>query len=101
MSRSDLQQLSRLRLWEAKALLGQSCFDGAYYLEQLVRVAGLERRLHDAMRGDPQLAVNWAVAKDWSENSRYARHGQSEALDLYRAVAGRRSGVLAWIRFHW
>lgn len=137
MNRSDLQQLARLRLREAKALLSQSCFDGAYYLagyavecalkaciarntkrfdfpdlrtvrdshshnlEQLLRIAGLEHVLREAAKVDPQLAVNWAVAKDWSENSRYLRHGQREAFDLYRAVASRKSGVLAWIRSHW
>jgi HEPN domain-containing protein len=32
MERSDLQRLARIRLKEAKVLLENKCFDGAYYL---------------------------------------------------------------------
>jgi hypothetical protein len=32
MNRSDLQSLSRLRLQEARVLLANDCFEGAYYL---------------------------------------------------------------------
>lgn len=32
MNRSDLQKLSRLRVREAKVLLENKCYDGAYYL---------------------------------------------------------------------
>jgi hypothetical protein len=32
MNRADFQQLAELRLREAEVLIGQGCFDGAYYL---------------------------------------------------------------------
>jgi HEPN domain-containing protein len=32
MKRSDLQRLARIRIKEAKVLLENNCFDGAYYL---------------------------------------------------------------------
>jgi hypothetical protein len=73
----------------------------SHNLAQLVRVAGLESQLQADLGGDPALAVNWAVVKDWAERSRYERRRAQEARDLYAATADRRHGVLRWIRRHW
>lgn len=70
-------------------------------LEQLVRVAGLEREFEADRNAEPHLAVNWAIAKDWSENARYDTGiSETQARDLYSAVAGT-NGVLPWVRRRW
>ena len=70
-------------------------------LNRLVAAAALEAELAKALRTDPQFALNWAVVKDWKETSRYGRHSESRARNLYAAVTDRRSGVLPWIRHYW
>jgi hypothetical protein len=67
----------------------------------LVKVAGLETLLQGEAASDPDFGFNWAIAKDWSEKDRYAQHSAKKARDLYRAVAGRKHGVMRWIRQHW
>ena len=70
-------------------------------LSTLVKVAGLETHLEVEARGDSIFEANWAVVKDWSENSRYKTYGKREAQDIYSAIASRKYGVLRWIRKHW
>ena len=138
MNRGDLQNLSRIREKEAKVLLDNGCFAGAYYLlgyavectlkaciakqirrydfpdrklindsythdlEKLLNISGLKNELERATRTNPNLAVNWAIVKDWSEQSRYST-GISEimARDFHSAVTARRQGVLSWLRRQW
>lgn len=136
MNRDELQQLSRMRLRDGRALLRSGNYDGAYYLlgyvvecglkaciarqtqrydfpdrsrveksyshnlNQLVRVAVLQQSLDAEIHNDSDFGVNWGIAKEWSEESRYQRHTSQEAHDLYKAITGRH-GVLRWIRQHW
>jgi hypothetical protein len=74
MNRNDLKRLSRLRLREAKALL-----NGRYVA----------------------FAVNWAIVKDWTEESRYQLHTSASARGIYAAVTDKRHGVLRWLKHHW
>lgn len=67
----------------------------------LVRAAGLERELNDRISSNAEFAALWAVAKDWQETSRYERHAEQEARDIFDAVSQEPNGVLAWIRRHW
>lgn len=70
-------------------------------LKQLIRVAGLGPAFEDARRVNPALDVNWAVVKDWTEESRYeVSISKAQALDLYSACVGR-NGVLPWIKKQW
>ena len=69
-------------------------------LEDLVRVAELQKSLSTSMRSDPALALNWAVVKDWNEETRYERKTRHQARDLVRAISGQH-GVLQWARRHW
>lgn len=138
MNRSELQQLARLRLREARTLLLADQSHGAYYLtgyavecalkaciakqvrrydfpdkkvvadshthnlDQLLRISGLER-LHSAeVSSNPQFAVNWALAKDWSEQDRYDLGiTPIEAREMYAAVSARKHGVMRWLRNNW
>lgn len=70
-------------------------------LPQLMSLAGLQADLTAALQADPDLLVNWDTVKDWSESSRYVRRTQTEATDLYDAIADKKHGVLSWIRVRW
>jgi HEPN domain-containing protein len=71
-------------------------------LTQLVRTAGLEvecRKLQESRR---EFKINWAIVKDWNEDSRYDVGVNSQkARDLYRAITNRGNGVFPWVRRHW
>jgi HEPN domain-containing protein len=70
-------------------------------LEKLVRVAGLAPDFERDKRANPDLELNWAVVKDWSESTRYDFGiTKVQARDLYSACTGR-NGVLPWIRKRW
>lgn len=71
-------------------------------LELLLRLSGLQAEFQIEMQNSPNLEVNWAIVKDWSEQSRYSTDiPEITAKDLYSAVAGRRDGVLAWVKKRW
>jgi len=66
-------------------------------LSGLLDLAGLGAAL-DA-ENDAMLQRYWAVAKDWSEESRYAFPGQADAQQLVTAVTEPTHGVLPWLRW--
>jgi len=137
MNRKDLKELARIRLREARVLLRNEQYEGAYYLcgyvvecglkaciakqtrrydfpdkktvnasythslTSLAGVAGLALVLDQEMKDDPEFANNWAVVKDWSEESRYKKRTKKEAQDLYSAITNKNHGVLRWIKQHW
>jgi HEPN domain-containing protein len=137
MNRNDLKELARIRLREARVLLRNKQYEGAYYLggyvvecglkaciakqtrrydfpdkktvnasyqhtlTSLVRVAGLALVLDQEMRDDLEFANNWAVVKDWSEESRYKKRTKKDARSLYSAITNKKHGVLRWIKQHW
>ena len=68
-------------------------------LKKLLRLAGLDKQLENDMQGNPALAINWGVVKDWDEKSRYVVSGLN-GKDMHRAVTGP-DGVLTWIKQRW
>jgi len=71
-------------------------------LKQLVNVAELQRSLSQEVKSSRQFNINWAIVKDWSEESRYQLAVTPQgAQDLYVAITNRHNGVLRWIRGHW
>ena len=70
-------------------------------LKDLVRVANLELiRLEQATK-DSVFRDYWDLVQQWSEQSRYRRHNNTDAKDLVEAVGSTRHGVLRWIKQHW
>jgi len=67
-------------------------------LSELLGIAGLRQRLDAA---DAGIRANWAIAKDWSEQSRYETRTPQEAQDLFDALTDTSDGVLIWLRQHW
>jgi len=71
-------------------------------LSELVGVAGLKQKLNEQENQDENFKLNWAVAKDWSEVSRYeCIVEENKAKDLYKAITDNESGILAWLKKYW
>lgn len=70
-------------------------------IEDLVKLAGLERERGLDVSANLALGVNWSIAKDWSEAARYQHWSEPQARKLFEAVADTNNGVLSWIRSHW
>ncbi len=70
-------------------------------LEELVKLANLEKEWGLARGADPILEGYWTIVRDWSETSRYQQKTQAEAQDLFGAITDPTSGVLPWIKVRW
>jgi hypothetical protein len=71
-------------------------------LSELLGTAGLKQKLNQKEKEDQEFSLNWAVAKDWSEVSRYdCTIEQTRATDLFNAVTDNESGILAWLKTYW
>jgi HEPN domain-containing protein len=70
-------------------------------LDELVRHAGLASQLKVDMAADPTFEVQWAVAKDWNESSRYTLWPETDARELYKAIKMPVHGVLRWVKKQW
>jgi hypothetical protein len=71
-------------------------------LQRLLNVSGLKSKLEAESASDSNLATNWAVAKDWSEQARYELNvAEKKARDLFAAVTDASHGVLPWLKRYW
>ncbi|HCE1985903.1 TPA: hypothetical protein ACPVYA_004268 [Vibrio parahaemolyticus] len=71
-------------------------------LSELITVAGLKQKLKEQEEADVEFSLNWAVAKDWSETSRYECNVEkSKAIDFLDAVNDGESGILKWLKNFW
>ncbi|MFO0960409.1 MAG: hypothetical protein U0800_23735 [Isosphaeraceae bacterium] len=70
-------------------------------VEELVKLAGLERDRGLDISANPVLGVNWMVVKDWDEGSRYSQWTELQARKLFEAITSPTDGVLPWIRARW
>jgi HEPN domain-containing protein len=77
---------------------------GRYYIHdvaKLLEIAGLGPRFADEANKDQVFRANWAVVKDWSEESRYLSREQEQAQEILIAVNDVEHGVLRWLRENW
>jgi len=70
-------------------------------IDKLIKSAGLKPQLDAKLKQDRQFEVNWSLAKDWSEKSRYEAHEKAKAQDLLDAINDTNHGVLKWISRYW
>ena len=70
-------------------------------LKKLVDVADLTKARQAHERADNAFLLNWQIAADWSEESRYRLFSLQQAEKLLVAVSDRNHGVIAWIRRYW
>jgi HEPN domain-containing protein len=69
-------------------------------LKGLLIPAGLAALFDRLDTTDKPLAVKWNVVKDWTEQSRYAAHGEKRAKDMLDAVSDPQ-GVLECLKQYW
>jgi len=72
----------------------------SHNLEALIMVAGLDADFQRANQ-DADFRDNWKIARVWSEQSRYKKHGAEAAGALVAAIGDRHHGVIAWLKQHW
>lgn len=137
MNRNDFRVLCRIRLKDARTLLANRNYDGAYYisdyiiefglkaviakktmqhdfpdknfaknvhvhdLRALIGLAGLSLDFDKNIKNDSIFENNWVVVKDWKEGSRYMRHAEKKAKDMYTAITDKKHGILVWIKRYW
>jgi HEPN domain-containing protein len=70
-------------------------------LKKLVAVADLTTAHAAALASDPVLKQYWSRVEEWSEQTRYHRVLQTEAEELYEAIADISHGVFSWIKVYW
>lgn len=71
-------------------------------LSKLLQLSGLQPEFDKELKTNSALQLNWAIAKDWTEVSRYDRSlTNAQARDLYFACTARSNGLLSWISRRW
>ena len=70
-------------------------------LELLLNTSGLRGEFDRDARANPQLAAHWAIANNWTEESRYAFWDPVSAASLVTAIGDQTNGVLPWVKTHW
>ena len=70
-------------------------------IEDLLGLAGLAVERDRAVGANVAFSQNWAVAKDWSEKSRYFMSVQLDAESLFDALTDHTNGVLPWVKNYW
>jgi hypothetical protein len=135
MNKTELENITTIRIKEAEILLMADCYQGAYYLAgyalectlkaciarqvkefdfpdkkltnasythklaDLVITAGLKQKLTEQEKQNEEFKLNWAVAIEWSEESRYKfAITKQEAHDLFSAITDNESGILPWLK---
>jgi hypothetical protein len=135
MNKTELENITAIRIKEAEILLMADCYQGAYYLAgyalectlkaciarqvkefdfpdkkltnasythklaDLVITAGLKQKLTEQEKQNEEFKLNWAVAIEWSEESRYKfAITKQEAHDLFSAITDNESGILPWLK---
>lgn len=91
------------RLFQPDAIPGRAFVNAIYThkLEPLLATAGLKPAFDAALKADSQLAVNWAIASKWTEESRYDLWDPIAAGTLLAAIAEPTHGVFEWVKQHW
>jgi hypothetical protein len=67
-------------------------------LENLPKLVDLDS---DPLGGNPDIDLNWATVKDWSEQARYDERNETEAIRFIAAIDDTPHGVLTWLQQHW
>ena len=73
-------------------------------LDDLLRLAGLERRFEKAKMANPKLLTNWSLVTEWKEDFRYKPVGSSAKLraqDTIAALEDKNDGIFTWIKKYW
>lgn len=73
-------------------------------LDDLLRLAGLQRKFEEARVRSPDLLTAWSVVTTWSETLRYQPVGTSprvRAEEYLAALEDPTSGIFTWLKKYW
>lgn len=73
-------------------------------LDDLLLLAGLERKFEQAKIANPNLLTNWSLVTQWKEQFRYEPVGSSPRLHAQNTIAAledRNDGIFTWIKKYW
>lgn len=70
-------------------------------IAKLAQIAQLDGARGLNAQADHDFALNWNVVINWNEESRYTDWTETQAKELYEAVADANHGVLPWLRTFW
>jgi HEPN domain-containing protein len=73
-------------------------------LAELLSKVGVEfkKDFDEARNGSARFESNWAVVKDWSEDSRYTVVvSEYKARALFDAITAKDNGILPWLKKRW
>ena len=70
-------------------------------LGKLLQLAELKVELDLVIEADPAMRSNLETVQDWSENSRYQKKTDQDAIALLTAIEDQKGGLLPWIRLRW
>jgi HEPN domain-containing protein len=77
--------------------LANDCY--THNLTKLLTTARLKQKLADEENKNREFELNWAIATEWSEESRYkVAITQQQAQDLFNAITNDTSGILSWLK---
>jgi hypothetical protein len=70
-------------------------------LDSLLSTAGLRPQFDSDAKADLQFGAFWAIANNWSPESRYEFWDPITAATLLQAVGDPDHGVFRWVKKHW
>jgi HEPN domain-containing protein len=70
-------------------------------LRELLKLAGLNDELELAKKASGKFEAGWDVVCRWTEEGRYSAWTRNDAEAILDAIAGKKDGVLPWIRRYW
>ena len=74
----------------------------AHDLKKLFELSDFYQEFSREWKSTPKLELNWGIASNWSEQSRYIlTTKQEDAKALYWACASPKYGILNWIKKRW
>jgi HEPN domain-containing protein len=73
-------------------------------LDDLLRLAGLQRKFDQAKAANPNLLTNWSLVTQWSEQARYHPVGTSPRVrteEILVALDDPVDGIFTWLKKYW
>lgn len=73
-------------------------------LDDLLRLAGLQRKFDQAKASNPNLLTHWSLVTEWSEQFRYNPVGSSpriRAREIIAALEDPIDGIFTWLKKYW
>jgi len=70
-------------------------------LSKLLEMAALQSAFDQEAVQKPFFRTNWAVVKDWTEQSRYQARSEQDAKEIFAAIDNPANGVLQWLKRNW